>query len=58
MTIVTNGTTTMLTMLFLGWLVRADRRARAGRSPYFIAYAPQEASRPRQPRDSGVRVEF
>lgn len=48
----------MLTLLFLGWLVRANRRARAGRYPYIIAYPPQGAGRSARVRDGGVLVEL
>jgi hypothetical protein len=30
----------VLTAQLIGWLVRANRKARAGRRPYVIAYAP------------------
>jgi len=47
----------MLTALLIGWLVRANRKARAGRRPYLIAYAPHEPSRAELARD-GVLVEL
>ncbi len=48
----------MLTALLIGWLVRANRKARAGRHPYVIAYAPHQSSRPELARDGGILVEL
>lgn len=47
----------MLTMIFLDWLVPANRRARARRYLYLLVYAPQESSRPVL-RDEGILIEF